>query len=1058
MKKVKLLSVLFATLLFVINVFANNNDSKATAVPTSVADGVTVHYQAPVNGTSFGGTINASVGGQNVKLYCIDLTHHLQWNTDYIDAGNTSPEITYILNNYYPYVTNRADALQDARREAAAVQGAIWTFSDGLAEFTSPADVEARRQQIVADALTNAGNTTPVQTLVINPNFQTLGVGNDASFTVEAYDENNAPVENVEVHLTTTDGTLSETTVYTDATGSTPVIYLTQGTQNNVTVTATAEVVIPQGTKFVRADNPDQYQKLVLATPTNVERETTAQIQWFEATDLVLTKTVNDENPEDGDVITFTITVSNQGQANSSCVEVTDLLPLGLDFVSANPSQGNYDENTGIWTVGDIDAGNSATLTIDATVNYLALNNAPLTLGVASDYNVFVLNDVNQPSSDTQGKMAVGRNATLSNYSVGDALPPNSGDVLVVGRKITYTSGRIYNGNLVYGRFQDIGTVSVDGTIRQDTIIDFTAARSYLYNLSDVLRDYAENGTVTFEWGKLTLTGNNPYINVFNIDGNDLSAANDFEVNAPNGSVVIVNISRRDVSWSGGATVVGTSKENVIYNFYKARHITISGIAVLGTILAPKASVNFISGVQHGQMICKNLTGQGQFNLAPFIGNIPVNPDITNSAEITNMSNQDIDSTNNVAQVTIHIDLGDSNGGGNGGNGGSSNWELVNQIGSELIWTMTYDNAGNALYGTWGGKVYRNENGQNTVINEGMNVGYIWSIAVDPVNDKIWVATENGVYISRDNGASWELRGLAGKDVRAIIAVGEDHVWAGTWGSGIYELSQGTGYQFVERNDGLTFTAVHALALNSNGDIYAGTFGGGVMKLENGSGSWTATTIPYSYVWALGIDNNDKIYAGTYGGGVYVSNDNGGSWTTVNDGLANNYIYSITINPSDEVFASAWGAGVYKLNTSKDVAWSELGMSGLNVTSVATGADGYVYAATEDGKVYKYIDKPLSADDNATVEKFELAQNYPNPFNPTTKISFSVAKAGNYELAVYNLLGQKIATLISGNINAGSYEVTFDANSVSDGLASGIYIYRLQGEGVNFTKKMMLMK
>jgi choice-of-anchor A domain-containing protein/uncharacterized repeat protein (TIGR01451 family) len=785
MKHAKTLTKLLITLLFLVsNAFANGFDTKANVVPYGLGDGRSMTLLAPINGGVWGGTIKATANGNELRVYCIDLLHHLQWNTTYVDAGNTSPEITYILNNYYPYVSNRPDALSDVRKEAAAVQSAIWTFSDNLAGVSNPPEIEARRLQIVADATANAGNIAPVTTLVINPQFQTLGVGNDAAFTVEAYDENNNPAANVEIHLSATDGTLSETVVYTDGSGATPVIHLTQNNDDNVTVTATAEVVIPQGTKLVRQSDPDGYQKLVIATPVTVEREATAQIQWYSETDLAVFKSVNDDTPEDGDVITYTITVTNQGQADVGCAEVTDLLPVGLVYVSSNPSQGTYNPTTGVWEVGTISAGASATLTIDARVDYASLNNAPLTLGVAGDYNLFVINDLEQPSSDTQGKVAVGRNATLSNYSIGDALSANSGDVFIVGRKVTFTSGRVYNGNLVYGHFKDIqSTVTVDGDIRQDNVIDFNAAETYLRNLSTNLSGYTVNGTTAFQWGGLTLTGSNPYINVFSVNGDDLSQANNFEVNAPNGSVVVVNISGSDVSWTGGATVNGTSKENVIYNFYQAHNITIQGIAVLGTILAPKATVDFVSGVQYGQMICKNLTGQGQFNLAPFIGNIPVDPKITNSAEITSMSNPDTDLSNNIASVTINVDLGSGNNGG--GNGNNPQWELVNQVGSELIWTMAYDNNGRALYGTWGGKLYREENGQNTVINTGMNVGFIWSVAVDPVNDKIWVATENGVYISRDDGATWELRGLSGKDVRSIIAVDEDHVWAGTWGSGV---------------------------------------------------------------------------------------------------------------------------------------------------------------------------------------------------------------------------------------------------------------------------------
>ncbi len=1056
MKKLTTLIVLLLMVTLTTSLKANTNGN-VTAVPTGVADVSVVHISSPVSGNFYSGTFNATINGNNVQLYCIDLQHHLQWNTTYTDDGHTSPEITYILNNYYPYVTNRSDALADVNKEAAAVQGAIWTFSDGLGSggntgFTSPTDIEARRLQIVADAMANAGNSTPAITLVITPQYQGLQAGVDAAFTVEAYDENNSPAANVDVTLTTTDGTLSTTSLTTDANGITDTVYLTQGTLTQANVTASAVVTIPQGTRLVRENDPDNYQKLVLATPAEDTVDVVANVRWFNNTDLSLVKTVDNAEPVDGDQITFTLTLSNVSTEDAYGIEVTDMLPSGLIFISSSASDGSYDQNTGIWSLSELDANAQATLDITAQVDYSTLNNASLNLGPVADYNVFVLRDLNQPSSDTEGKMAVGRNATLSNYSVGDKLTTTGEDVVVVGRKFTFLSGRVYNGNVVYKRFIDIhSTATVDGTVSQGSIIDFNAAKSYLRTLSSQLRGYTTNGDTRFEWGGLTLTGNNPFINVFDVNGDDLSAANNMSINAPNGSVVIVNISKRNVSWTGGASVTGTSKENVIYNFYQAKNITIQGIDILGTILAPKASVNFVSGVQHGQMICKNLTGQGQFNIANFIGNIPVDPYITNTAEITALLNPENNTANNSSSVTVHINFN-----GSGSNNNNSNWQFVSSVGTEMIWTMTYDNSGNTLYGTWGGKIYRETGNGTELLNPNMNVSFIWSIAVDPVNGKIWAATEQGVFISRDNGATWELRGLNGMDVRSIIAVGEDHVWAATWGAGVYELSQATGYNFVARNDGLSILAVHALTANSNGDIFAGTFGEGVMKLAAGTTEWVATPIGYEFVWALNVDSQDNIYAGTYGGGVYTSANAGDSWTQINNGLANNYIYSIAINPSDEVFASAWGSGVYQLHTSKGSNWAVLGMDGLNVTSLITSAkDGSLYAATQDGKIYKYIDNPLAVgDETNTPGSFELSQNYPNPFNPTTNIKFTIAKQGNYSLVVYNLLGEKVAVLVNGTVEAGNHNVTFNAEN----LASGIYIYSLQGEGLKITKKMMLLK
>lgn len=86
---------------------------------------------------------------------------------------------------------------------------------------------------------------------------------------------------------------------------------------------------------------------------------------------------------------------------------------------------------------------------------------------------------------------------------------------------------------------------------------------------------------------------------------------------------------------------------------------------------------------------------------------------------------------------------------------------------------------------------------------------------------------------------------------------------------------------------------------------------------------------------------------------------------------------------------------------------------------------------------------------------FSLEQNYPNPFNPTTKIAFNLPSNAEVKLTVFNLLGQKVATLVDGNrMWAGKHTVNFDAGLFS----SGIYIYRLEAGDYTSSKKMMLIK
>ena len=83
-----------------------------------------------------------------------------------------------------------------------------------------------------------------------------------------------------------------------------------------------------------------------------------------------------------------------------------------------------------------------------------------------------------------------------------------------------------------------------------------------------------------------------------------------------------------------------------------------------------------------------------------------------------------------------------------------------------------------------------------------------------------------------------------------------------------------------------------------------------------------------------------------------------------------------------------------------------------------------------------------------------LDQNYPNPFNPTTSINFSLAEPTFVKLAVYNLLGEVVQVLKNENMNAGSYNVTFDAAS----LPSGMYLYKIETAQFTSVRKMMLMK
>jgi|GEM_PF-1305073 len=779
--------------------------------------------------------------------------------------------------------------------------------------------------------------------------------------------------------------------------------------------------------------------------------------QVIQKADLKIEKSSNNPNPNCGDNVVYTIKVTNLGPNAATNVVSGDVLPAGLVYVSSSATVGTYDNTTGVWNIGSLADNDEATLTITAKVDCSSLNSTSFDLGIAQGYNLFIFGDLNQPSCDTQGKVAVGNDANLSNYSVGDQLTAANEDVLVVGNNLTYTSGRVYNGNVVYGNSTNLPqtSVSIDGTLSQGSPIDFASAKVYLEGLTASLSNYTVSGTTTFEWGGLKLTGNDPFLNVFNVKGSDLNSANDFQISVPNGSVVLVNIDGTNVSWSGGLVVNGTAISNVLFNFPQAISLTISGIDIRGTILAPFASLNFSSGVINGQVIAKSMTGGGQFNLSMFKGNIPVDRVITNIASVTSTTTDEVN-TNNASSATITIGstasssdtTSSSSGSGSSSSDTTGTWKNVCSFDDgQIVYAMLYDGA--VIYaGTMGGKIYKSDdNGTTwTLINNGMGVSFIWSLVKK--DNCLYAGTENGVYAF--DGSSWKTTSLCGKDVHSLVTKGND-IYAGTWGCGIYKSSN-KGADWTEANDGLDWALTIQSLTVHNGTIYAGTVGGGLFK-SNGSG-WTKAGCGNQVIWSMG-STSSCLYAGTYGDGLYKSND-GASFTKVNT-LSVPYIYNIMTDASDRVFVSSLTNGIF-VSSDNGSTWSALGMKGFNISSLMVNkSTSEVYAGTKSGTVYKMnsVENTTSVNDEASAPKeFNLAQNYPNPFNPSTIIGFSVPASGRYTLKVYDILGQEVATLIDQEMNEGNYKVTFNAANI----AGGVYVYRLSGNNVNIAKKMMLVK
>ena len=129
--------------------------------------------------------------------------------------------------------------------------------------------------------------------------------------------------------------------------------------------------------------------------------------------------------------------------------------------------------------------------------------------------------------------------------------------------------------------------------------------------------------------------------------------------------------------------------------------------------------------------------------------------------------------------------------------------------------------------------------------------------------------------------------------------------------------------------------------------------------------------------------------------------------------------------------------------------------------------DGEVRILTLSGMTYDSI--PIEGQDCVIILKkgklssgsigLSLGGNYPNPFNPETEISFSLLERTQVSLVIYNILGEKVKTLVSGEMDAGTHTIHWNGrNEAGNSVASGIYFYRLKAEDFDQTMKMVLMK
>lgn len=243
-------------------------------------------------------------------------------------------------------------------------------------------------------------------------------------------------------------------------------------------------------------------------------------------------------------------------------------------------------------------------------------------LGQAADFNVFVRDDINVYSSDVEGRVAAGDDATFLNYGIGTGLPNSNGtrDDLIVGDALSYTNGQVFNGNIVYGSTAVLTNVGIpNGSERQETgVVDFTAIESHLLATAATLGAEGHNMVTRLRGTNLTLAGTHPELNIFSVTAAQLAASRRITINVPVGSTTLINVRGTLVNLNnvGLRLFGGANSSTILWNMFQATSVNMSAIQMRGSILAPNADVNFTNGEMYGTLAARSLTGNGQFHMS----------------------------------------------------------------------------------------------------------------------------------------------------------------------------------------------------------------------------------------------------------------------------------------------------------------------------------------------------------------------------------------------------------------------------------------------------------
>ncbi|MFC1543538.1 T9SS type A sorting domain-containing protein [Candidatus Neomarinimicrobiota bacterium] len=272
-------------------------------------------------------------------------------------------------------------------------------------------------------------------------------------------------------------------------------------------------------------------------------------------------------------------------------------------------------------------------------------------------------------------------------------------------------------------------------------------------------------------------------------------------------------------------------------------------------------------------------------------------------------------------------------------------WTLIGLTDVEIR-CIAINDSGHIFAGTNGNGVYRSTDNGTTwaVVNAFLYDHNVYALAIND-SGYIFAGTFHELFLSKDNGGTWIPTGLGSYipdppiGVSSIAINDSGHVFIGCRAKGIYRsISDGESWDLV----GLAGESIYAVVIASNDHIFTGTWEGGVFHSADNGETWTGLP-PEQPIYCLVANSSNYIFAAVGGLGLYRSADQGAGWTPVINGLVSTRVKLLGINAAGEIFTSTAFNFFRSTDGGESWDWAISGLPLESVQSICFSPDGYIF-------------------------------------------------------------------------------------------------------------------